>query len=100
MWHANSHKFTFGEGSEVLPIKLRPSEYIRRNCKWSLFDIERVDEYISQFNMPELYCYASDYPHPEGGKTPMQDQYDKLSKFGDGVVKQFFCDNGEWLMPN
>lgn len=100
MWHANSHKFTFGEGSEVLPIKLKPSEYIRRNCKFSLFDIEPVDQYIDQFQMPELYCYASDYPHPEGGRKPMDDLVHKLAKYDEDVTRRIFCDNGEWLMPN
>jgi predicted TIM-barrel fold metal-dependent hydrolase len=100
MWHANSHKFTFGEGSEVLPIKLKPSEYIRRNCKWSLFDVEPVNDYIDQFKMPELYCYASDYPHPEGGRNPMGDLVQKLSKYDETVMRKVFCENGEWLMPN
>lgn len=100
MWHANSHKFTFGLGSEVLPIKLQPSEYLRRNCRFALFDIEPVDDYIRQFDMPEIYCWASDYPHPEGGKKPMEDISGRLAKFDPEITRKVFCDNGKWLMPD
>jgi predicted TIM-barrel fold metal-dependent hydrolase len=100
LWHANSRKFSLGDMSGALPIKLKPSEYIRRNTRFSLFDIEPVDAYIDQFAMPELYCYASDYPHPEGGRQPMEDISGKLAKFAPDVTRKVFVENGEWLLPN
>jgi predicted TIM-barrel fold metal-dependent hydrolase len=100
LWHANSRKFTLGDMSGALPIRLKPSEYIRRNTRFSLFDIEPVDAYIDQFAMPELYCYASDYPHPEGGRNPMGDISGKVAKFGPEVMRKVFVENGEWLLPN
>jgi predicted TIM-barrel fold metal-dependent hydrolase len=100
LWHTNSRKFSLGDMSGALPIKLKPSEYIRRNTRFSLFDIEPVDAYIDQFAMPELYCYASDYPHPEGGRNPMGDISGKVAKFGPEVMRKVFVENGEWLLPN
>jgi predicted TIM-barrel fold metal-dependent hydrolase len=100
LWHANSRKFSLGDMSGALPIRLKPSEYIQRNTRFSLFDIEPVDAYIDQFGMPELYCYASDYPHPEGGRDPMGDISRKLSRFGPEVTRKVFVENGEWLLPN
>lgn len=99
-WHAHSRKFTLGNMEGSLPIRLKPSEYIRRNTRVSLFDIEPVDTYIDQFDMPEVYCYASDYPHPEGGKNPMGDICGRLESFGADVMRKVFVENGRWLLPD
>lgn len=99
IWHANSRKFTIGNMDGALPLTKKPSEYIRNNVKVSLFDIEPVDDYIDQFGMPEVYCYSSDFPHPEGGKDPMGDISRRLERFGPDIMKKIFVDNGEWLIP-
>lgn len=99
-WHANSRKFSLDNTDGALPITMRPSDYIRRNVRVSLFDIEPVDVYIDQFAMPEIYCYSSDYPHPEGGKDPMGDISAKLARLGPDVVRGVFVDNAAWLLPD
>jgi Amidohydrolase len=99
-WHAHSRKFSLGNEDGALPIRLQPSEYIRRNVRVSLFDIEPVDTYIEQFDMPEVYCYASDYPHPEGGRDPMGDISGKLARFGPDVMRKVFVENAAWLLPD
>jgi hypothetical protein len=50
--------------------------------------------------MPELYCYSSDYPHPEGGRDPMGDISGKLSRFGADVMRKVFVENAQWLLPD
>jgi hypothetical protein len=99
LWFAHSHKFTMNNTKDRLPLSMKPSEYIRRNVRASLFDIEPVDEYIRQYDMPEVYCYSSDYPHMEGGKDPMGEISRKLAPYGPVITKKVFVDNGEWLMP-
>jgi hypothetical protein len=99
-WHQHSRKFSLGNMEGALPIRLKPSDYIRRNVRVSLFDIEPVDVYIDQFGMPECYCYASDYPHPEGGKDPMGDVSGRLERFGPEVMRKVFVENGRWLLPD
>jgi predicted TIM-barrel fold metal-dependent hydrolase len=99
-WNANSRKFSLASTEGALPITMQPSDYIRRNVRVSLFDIEPVDVYIDQFQMPEIYCYASDYPHPEGGKNPMGDVSDKLARLGDDVVSKVFVENAKLLLPD
>jgi predicted TIM-barrel fold metal-dependent hydrolase len=98
-WNSHSRKFTLGNMEGALPITMRPSDYIRRNVRVSLFDIEPVDVYIEQFDMPEVYCYASDYPHPEGGKNPLGDVVDKVVGLGEDVVRKIFVENAELLLP-
>ncbi|HEY3737897.1 MAG TPA: amidohydrolase family protein, partial [Jatrophihabitans sp.] len=45
-WNSHSRKFSLGNTEGALPITMRPSDYIRRNVRVSLFDIEPVDVYI------------------------------------------------------
>ena len=99
-WNQHSRKFSLASTEGALPITMRPSDYIRRNVRVSLFDIEPVDTYIEQFDMPEVYCYASDYPHPEGGKNPMGDIADRLVKFSPDVTRKVFVDNAKLLLPD
>jgi predicted TIM-barrel fold metal-dependent hydrolase len=99
-WHAHSRKFSLGNEDGALPILLQPSDYIRRNVRTSLFDIEPVDTYIEKFGMPEIYCYSSDYPHPEGGNDPMGAISSKLSSLGSDVLRKVFVENASWLLPD
>ena len=98
-WNSHSRKFSLDNMEGELPITMKPSDYIRRNVRLSLFDIEPVDVYIEQFDMPEIYCYSSDYPHPEGGKNPMGDISGKLERFGPDIMRKVFVENAEWLLP-
>jgi len=99
-WNLHSRKFSLASTEGALPITKQPSDYIRANVRVSLFDIEPVDVYIEQFGMPEVYCYASDYPHPEGGKNPMGDLAGRVSRLGDDVLRKLFVDNAKLLLPD
>ncbi len=100
LWFEHQRKFSLGNMEGDLKLSLKPSDYIRRNTRFSLFDIEPVDTYIRRYDMPEVYCYASDYPHPEGGRKPMSDVSERVAPFGAEVLQQVFVDNGAWLMPD
>ncbi|MBW2500812.1 MAG: amidohydrolase family protein [Deltaproteobacteria bacterium] len=99
-WNLHSRKFSLDNREGELPITLPPSEYIRRNVRISLFDIEPVDVYIEKFGLSEVYCYSSDYPHPEGGLDPMGDISGKLARLGPDVMRQVFVENAKWLLPD
>jgi predicted TIM-barrel fold metal-dependent hydrolase len=99
-WHSHSRKFSLENREGELPITMRPSDYIRRNVRVSLFDIEPVDAYIDQYGMPEVFCYSSDYPHPEGGKNPMGDISSKLAKYSPDIMRMVFVENAQWLLPD
>jgi predicted TIM-barrel fold metal-dependent hydrolase len=89
-------------GQKQYKLNLKPSEYIRRNVRVSPFDFEPVGEYIEKHGLEEVYCFASDYPHVEGGKDPIRRFADSLSAHGHGagVFERFFVTNGEWLLPD
>jgi len=81
-------------------IPLKPSEYIRRHVRVSGFPFEEIDTYIRRFGLEEVYCYAGDYPHVEGGFDPMAFWADRLAGSGEAVAEKFFVTNGEFLLPN
>ncbi len=97
MWHANNQAF----GAIATPPRLtrKPSEYIASNVRVCPFHFEPVDEYIDRYGLADVYCYASDYPHLEGGRDPMVKFARRLERFGPEVMEKFFVKNGEHLVP-
>jgi predicted TIM-barrel fold metal-dependent hydrolase len=49
---------------------MKPSEYIRRQVRFTPFPTEPVSWLIEQAG-EELFLFSSDYPHPEGTKDPL-----------------------------
>lgn len=102
IWHHNNHslhekEYTGGRMSKRLPML--PSEYIRRNVRVAPFDFEPVGEYLDKYGLEEVYCFASDYPHVEGGSDPFGKFTEQLERFGPDVMEKFFVTNGEVLFP-
>ncbi len=86
-----------GAGTYKLPE--RPSEYVRRNISITPSVGEPVGQYIERYGLEDIYCFSSDYPHIEGGKSPMQTFYDSVKDRGEAVVEKFFVGNGARLLP-
>jgi len=87
-------------GSKRWDLPLPPSEYIRRNVRITGYPFEQIDEYILKYGLEEVYCYASDYPHVEGGVDPMGGWSAQLEKLGEDTRRKFFIDNGAFLLPD
>jgi predicted TIM-barrel fold metal-dependent hydrolase len=51
-------------------LAARPSEIFRRHVRVSLFPYEDAGWLIEQAG-PEVFMFASDWPHPEGGRDPL-----------------------------
>jgi predicted TIM-barrel fold metal-dependent hydrolase len=95
MWSLNTQT---DKWKDRLP--LMPSEYIRRNVRIAGFPWEPIDTYIEHHGLVECYCYASDFPHVEGGTDPMGFWSKRLAHLGDDVMEKFFVTNGQWIMPD
>jgi predicted TIM-barrel fold metal-dependent hydrolase len=107
MWAASVFKpnetaASLMKGQKPYHLPLKPSEYIRRNVRVSPFDFEPVGDYIEKYGLHEVYCFASDYPHIEGGKDPIRRLAENLAAHGHGAstFEKFFVTNGEWLLPD
>lgn len=54
----------------IAELSMKPSDYIRRQVRFTPFPGEDVAEMIDH-SSPDLYLFSSDYPHPEGTKDPI-----------------------------
>ena len=76
-----------------LKLKLKPSEYVRQHVRVAPFDFEPVGLYIERYGLEDVLCYASDAPHHEGGKTPIENFTESLKNQSDEVLRKFFVEN-------
>jgi uncharacterized protein len=83
----------FGRHEERLQaLSLRPSEYVRRQVRFTPYPTEDVGWIIEQSG-PELCMFSSDYPHVEGGRKPMERFEASLGDASPEVRKRFYEDN-------
>jgi hypothetical protein len=80
-------------------LKQKPSDYMRQNVRVACFDFEPVGAYIDRFGLAEVYCYASDYPHIEGGTDPIGNTERSLAGHSDEVRTMFYAENAKLLLP-
>jgi predicted TIM-barrel fold metal-dependent hydrolase len=52
-------------------LELKPSEYIQRQARFTPFPFEDVG-WLIEDSGEDLFLFSSDYPHPEGGRNPIQ----------------------------
>ena len=78
-----------------------PSFYLDRNVRVTPFnDFEPVARDFERYpQIANSFCYATDYPHVEGGKESKQKLFDQLAPLGGDVVERFFAGNAELLLP-
>lgn len=96
-WYKNA---PFQGDKANLPLKKEPSEYVRENVRIMSFEFEPVGQYIDNFGLEEVYCYASDFPHHEGGRDPMNKFVKSLEGKSKQTIQKFFVDNGKVLLPD
>jgi predicted TIM-barrel fold metal-dependent hydrolase len=80
-------------------LSMKPSDYVRRNLRVTPFRFEPVADYIDRQGFGECYCYASDFPHPEGGSEPLAEFSQRIERLGQSAAENLFVRNAEWLLP-
>jgi predicted TIM-barrel fold metal-dependent hydrolase len=78
-------------------LSLRPSEYVRRQVRFTPYPTEDVGWIIEQAG-PEVCLFSSDYPHVEGGRRPIERFEASLADAPDDVRERFYRTNFEDLM--
>lgn len=76
----------------VRALELRPSDYVRRQMRFTPYPTEDVGWIVEQAG-PETVLFSSDYPHVEGGRKPVERFEAFLGDAGDEVRQAFYCDN-------
>lgn len=95
---ANNIPFQHDRGGSTLSMK--PSDYVRRNVRISCFDFEPVGQYIDHYGLDDVYCYASDFPHHEGGKNPLGRFLESLKGHSEETHRKFFVENAKHVLPD
>lgn len=80
-------------------LSMTPSDYMRRNIRVTPYRFEPVGDLVERFGFDECYCYSSDFPHPEGGRSPIQDFEKHIERLGQRNAEKFYVTNAEWVMP-
>ena len=73
-------------------LELAPSEYVRRHLKFTPFPGEPVGWMIEQAGT-ELFMFSTDYPHPEGGKDPLNKFEEALTETSEQDRDRFYHRN-------
>jgi uncharacterized protein len=79
-------------------LPLTPSEYVRRQLRFTPFVGEPVGWLIEQGG-EELYLFSSDFPHPEGTKDPLGRFEATMHDVGPDARRRFFSANFAELFP-
>jgi len=73
-------------------LSMRPSDYVRRQVRFTPYPTEDVGWIISQSG-PEIVMFSSDYPHVEGGRKPVERFEASLGDASAEVRQQFYVEN-------
>lgn len=93
-------KRAFGRNEpELAKLRLDPSDYVRRQVRfnpWHFEDVGRLTDWCG----PDLFLFASDWPHPEGGRDPLAEFEASFDRVAAGPVtrRRFYHDNLAWLL--
>jgi predicted TIM-barrel fold metal-dependent hydrolase len=80
-------------------LERRPSDYLRSNVRVTPFVFEPVDVYLDRYDIADVLCFSTDYPHVEGGRDPLGRFAGLLARHGREVLEKFFVTNGSLLLP-
>jgi predicted TIM-barrel fold metal-dependent hydrolase len=81
----------------VRALAMRPSDYVRRQMKFTPYPTEDVGWIIEQAG-PEVAMFNSDYPHVEGGRRPIERFERSLGDASEELRQAFYSDNFLSLM--
>jgi len=78
-------------------LSLRPSEYVKRQMRFTPYPTEDVGWIIEQAGA-EVPMFSSDYPHVEGGRRPIERFETSLEGCSAAAREAFYCHNFADLM--
>ena len=85
--------FEYEDQYKDLPLKMKPSEYWRRQCK-ATFQYDRIGLQLIDEMGAETLMWGSDYPHPDG-IWPESEKYisEQFKELSPEVTRMITCDN-------
>jgi uncharacterized protein len=90
------HAFAKNE-ERLRKLRLRPSDYVRRQIRATPYPAEPVGWIIEQAG-EDVCLFSTDYPHVEGGRNPIRRFEDSIAGLSERAKQRFYCDNFVDLM--
>ena len=87
----------FGRPRQRASLSILPSEYFARQIRVTPFPFEEL-EWLIQETGPDVYMFGTDYPHDEGGESPLAMFDAALESFPQKIRDAVYCCNFEDLM--
>jgi predicted TIM-barrel fold metal-dependent hydrolase len=85
-------------GFGLRPPELLPSELIRRQVRITPFERNQVGAWLERDGLDEVYAFASDFPHAEGGRDPVGRLTKALAPRGPEALERFFVTNASAIL--
>ena len=95
--HLDQSLRAFKRLQDLSELTLLPSEYVRRQVRFTPFAGEPVGWMIDA-SSAELYAFSSDYPHHEGSDDPIKRFEASMPGADDAAKDAFYCTNLEQLL--
>lgn len=90
--HLDTAARAFRRLQDLSHLTMTPSDYLRRQVKFTPFPGEPVGWMISA-SSPELYCFSSDYPHHEGTDDPIRRFDATMTELDEATRDRFYATN-------
>jgi predicted TIM-barrel fold metal-dependent hydrolase len=85
--------FEWGDQYKDLPLKMKPSEYWKRQCK-ATFQYDAIGMRLLDLLGEDTLMWGSDFPHPDGVWPDSQEYIRKqFSDLPDRLRRKIICDN-------
>ena len=85
--------FEFGDQYKDLPLKMKPSEYWKRQCK-ATFQLDYLGMRLVDLIGEDSLMWGSDFPHPDGLWPDSQEYINKqFGNMPERLRKKITCDN-------
>ena len=96
-WKYTSFDYTASLFKRKREFPELPSVTAKKHLKFSPFAGEPIGWIIKNVG-PDLLCFASDYPHPEGTSDPIRKFEEKMQECDQATMDAFYHGNIEELM--
>jgi predicted TIM-barrel fold metal-dependent hydrolase len=86
-------------GGELTPeMDMKPSDYVRRQARFSVFAEEGPVQLSDRLGSNELLMWGSDYPHPEGIDNPLDTFESQARAKGTALENGLYGENAAALL--
>lgn len=90
--HLDQAARSFRRLQDLTHLSMPPSEYVRRQVRFTPFAGEPVG-WMIETSSPDLYCFSSDYPHHEGSDDPVRRFDQTMENVDEAAHDAFYAGN-------